>query len=311
MHKYCIFISLLLTWNLAIPQTLTKIGEPTQLTPRDAPFLMCPRWSPVASQIMATGANYSGIYLISFPKGELSQVTDEPAAGYGAVWSHDGKFIAARVANFENQHRFNQIVVFDISKSTRIPLSSFESNLPGTPLWSKDDHFLYLNATDKIRTYPVSSEQKSLDLNDYLFVKNDQIFTLSSDLAIATRNEEIGRILSLQPAPDCSRYAVETFAGAILITDARGRIITQIQTGIHPSWSPDGKHVSYSVTADDGHRLTASDIYVLTVDSHKIQRLTDTPEQIEINPTWSPDSHWIAYDEVKTGLILVQNIKIE
>jgi hypothetical protein len=63
---------------------------------------------------------------------------------------------------------------------------------------------------------------------------------------------------------------------------------------IEPSWSPDGKRVTFAASMDGGETY---DIYVMNRDGFKLQRITDDTfnSSDERTPVWSPDGVWIAF----------------
>ena len=62
------------------------------------------------------------------------------------------------------------------------------------------------------------------------------------------------------------------------------------------AWSPDGKRIAFSATEDSTPRSgSTSDIYVVTVDSKKVDRLVNSKGS-DRNPVWSPDGQQIAYE---------------
>ena len=78
------------------PAVMT-VGEPFPLTSQEDLY-MAPVWSPQGHTIAVTGSHYSGIYLVSFPEGEVVQLSDDPAAGFGMSWNAEGTELAARIA---------------------------------------------------------------------------------------------------------------------------------------------------------------------------------------------------------------------
>jgi len=59
---------------------------------------------------------------------------------------------------------------------------------------------------------------------------------------------------------------------------------------LDPNFSPDGRQIAFSW---DGNREDNYDIYVKTIDSEKLVRLTDDPRN-DFSPAWSPDGKRIA-----------------
>ncbi len=67
----------------------------------------------------------------------------------------------------------------------------------------------------------------------------------------------------------------------------------------NPALSPDGKKVAFA-----SNRADTWDLYVLTLESGEIIRVTDSPEY-ELAPSWSPDSQWLACE-----IYLNENLEI-
>jgi TolB protein len=51
-------------------------------------------------------------------------------------------------------------------------------------------------------------------------------------------------------------------------------------------WSPDGKTLAVEASGD---------LFLITVRTGGIKRVTNTPDLYESSPVWSPDGRWIAY----------------
>ena len=64
--------------------------------------------------------------------------------------------------------------------------------------------------------------------------------------------------------------------------------------GSSPSWSPDGRHIAFVSSRDDGF----GDIYVMESDGSNQRRLTNH-SGFDLSPTWSPDGRHIAFASLR------------
>jgi hypothetical protein len=79
--------------------------------------------------------------------------------------------------------------------------------------------------------------------------------------------------------------------------------------GVTAKWSPDSKQIVYMVSADDGHTVLTTDLFLINADGTGKTRLTDTPDIIEAYPIWSPDGTRIAYVNDIGSKIYVMKVK--
>jgi len=62
----------------------------------------------------------------------------------------------------------------------------------------------------------------------------------------------------------------------------------------HTTWSPDGEQIAF-VSKREGN----FELYVMDADGSHLQRLTETPDIMELRPVWSPDGRYIAYRQAQ------------
>ncbi len=79
--------------------------------------------------------------------------------------------------------------------------------------------------------------------------------------------------------------------------------------GVTAKWSPDSKQIVYMVSAEDGHTVLTTDLFLINADGTGKTRLTDTPDVIEAYPIWSPDGTRIAYVNDIGSKIYVMKVK--
>lgn len=288
-------------------------GQPIELTTQDD-YFMAPEWSPDGRTIAVSGQNYAGIYLISFPAGDITTLTNDPAVGFGIQWSHRGDRIAARPARFEDEIRYNAVAVYDVDTKVRTVVTEFATLLPGTPRWTRDDQFIFLNGSDRFRIHAahevdMKSERISPPPEKVIFVEKERIKVrdLASEVEYAMDVVE-GRILNLAISPENTMMAFEVMGGNLWVSDVQGESLVDFGEGHNPAWDPSGRRITYSVTEDDGHNFLSSDIFVINADGTSRVNVTATPDVLEMHPSWSPDGRRIAYDTVERGQIFLLQI---
>ncbi|GIF01307.1 PD40 domain-containing protein [Paractinoplanes rishiriensis] len=89
-------------------------------------------------------------------------------------------------------------------------------------------------------------------------------------------------------APGGRRFATANYA-AVRVYSAdgvSGRDLAALPGAYRLDWNPDGRSLAVEALGD---------LWVVTVPSGAVRRLTDTPEVQETSPVWSPDGRWLAY----------------
>lgn len=295
------------------PPVVEVVGSPRELTASEYYFI-APKWSPDNTTIAVSTHKYTGIYLISFPEGDIIKLTDNPASGFGLEWSNSGDKIAARISLFENKLRYNAIALFNVISGSRQLISDYSPSLPGTPKWTTDDRFIYLSGTDKFRlfntTVSKTNDDQSAPLNEKLiFIKKDRIKVQDISSGVdSSIDAPPGRIINLVISPDRTKIAYEIMGGHLWVSKINGENLVNLGTGHAPTWSPRNDKIAFMITTDDGYKYLTSDIYIINIDGTGKVNITNSPDIIEMYPNWSSDGKWIAYDTID-GQIYVQEVR--
>ncbi|MBS1272515.1 MAG: Protein TolB [Candidatus Marinimicrobia bacterium] len=313
--RYLVVILVSLPLILEAQQAVQQTGPPIPLTDGST-YLMAPRWSPDGNTIAATSTNYRGIYLISYPDGEINQISDHPAAGFGMQWSHSDEKIATTVAKFQEKMRFNALLVLDSNTGIELLLSDYQTLFPGTPEWTSDDQYIYMKGTDKFKLYNVQSQTRVESPSgrpapsEFIYSKKGKLYSYQVDAGTEQDIQPVeGQILNLTFSPDGSKIAFEIIGGHLWVANSDGSNPVDLGVGYRPIFSPDGQKITYMITEDNGHEFTSADIYIINVDGSGKTNITNTSDVLEMYPSWSPDGTWIAYSNITTGQIFVQEVE--
>jgi Tol biopolymer transport system component len=105
----------------------------------------------------------------------------------------------------------------------------------------------------------------------------------------------IQQVDSVSWAPDGKQIVYQAGQNDIAVVDLIGRSITRLDKGWYPSWSPNGRYISY-ITAEG-----RSPSHVLYDTTTKQKRPILAGESAGPYTIWSPDSQYLAYSSVSRG----------
>ena len=281
-----------------------------QGTPEDA--LMNPIYSPDGLKIAYTKSGYQGIWILNLQSKTTKQITDEAAAGFGYKWSADSKSILSRVAKYEDLKRFNAVKVFNIQTGESKQLSDYKTMMPYLPEWADGDSKVYLPLKSSDEVYVSGIQKSSIITNDLItFEKNNKITVLDFINNSESNLEPIkdAQYINLSLSPDKMKMVFEVMGGNMFVVNTDGSNLIDLGKGNRPKWSSDSKKIIYMIAEDDGHKFTASDIYIINADGTGRANFTSTDGIIEMSPGFSPDGRSIVFENYNEGSIYLMNIE--
>lgn len=280
-------------------------SEPRLLASDGSAMFMQPRWSPVSDDLIVTGTGYRGLWRV-MTDGSVMALNDERGAGFQMSWSPDGKYVATRVAQYENRRRQNAIVVIDVENAERSLLTEFANGMPAKPAWLSDSLITVVEEAEPRVVYVDGRMSEDAQPGKLLVADGDRLVRNEAGIVEDVLQSVTGRdILNLETSKDGSMVAFEEMGGNLFLARADGSGRIDLGRGHRPRWSPDGAWLIYMVTEDNGHTFTSSDLYAARVSDGHVVRLTATPDILEMNPDWSHDGRQIAYDDDRGSIYTV------
>jgi TolB protein len=176
----------------------------------------------------------------------------------GATYSPDGLQIA-----YDYGFSF-QVMSADGTNDHEIAEAGFG---PGPATWSPDGRFVTAEAG-----------------GDIMAARSDETSQILVNLTGAHNLND----LEASWAPNGLHFATPTFPGVEIYSadGVHARQLSTLAEAFRLAWSPDGNTIAVEAQGD---------LWLVTVASGAVRRLTNTPNIQEDNPTWSPNGHWLAY----------------
>ncbi len=300
-------VGLLVSFTLA--QNINVLGTVIVSDGNDHNFT-APQFSPDGGKILFSEAGFKGLWLYDISKKSLNQLNDLAGAGYEPVFSPDGQKIYFRTDNYIEYKRYSSLAMQTIDDKQVDYLAKDVRRL-STPALIDKQTVVY-RQDKSLNAVNTGSKEKMLVKNvtdTYGFTEDQKIVLVSNGVRKEMTPVGKGNYIWLSLAPDKTKMLFTVAGGGTFISDLNGNILVKLGKANAPKWSPDGNWILYMVDKDDGHTMTASDIWAVTTDGVTKVQLTNTNDDIEMYPNWSPAMDKIVY-ETFGGKIAFINIEI-
>ncbi len=294
-------------WQLKLP--------PQSVVEQEGVAYIRPMWSPKGQLIAFTQERHRGLWILNTENGQTQMLTDETGAGFGFSWSNNGEAIVTRITRYEEKKPINEVKIFDVATQQTWTASDKPGHFMGLPRWSSDDSKVYIMGTSNITIFESGVAGASAALSGQspaplVYLSGGKIVVdkyLVNEKAVLDPLKD-RRYINLQVSPDGRQVAFEVIGGNMFVMNSDGSELVDLGIGHRPQWSPDGNHLVYMITADDGHLYTQADIYLIHRDGSGKTNLTQSVDILEMNPSWSADGRFIAFNTKPEGTIYISEI---
>ncbi len=291
-------------------QTLRAAGAPAPVLPEGFAHAV---YAPGGAHLAFTTPAYEGLWVRDEASGRVRQVSDAPAAGFGFAWSPDGTALAVRAARFDARGGRTDAVLMLGVDGERTVLADYAPGVSATPRWSADGAAVEIArpnaAAARFETgrAPVLAPASAPRGAAALAIGAGASLAATTDGASAAPRlaglPTDAPILAAAVSPSGDRTAVQVMGYGLFLVMASGEVIP-LGAGSAPAWSPDGRHLAFMVTTDDGYDITGADLHVARADGGERWPLTTTRAVREMNPTWSPDGRALLYDDLGAARVM-------
>ncbi len=310
MKKKILFVVIFLLSVFYLQAQAIKVVD-TDIIPTEESRYMSPRFSPDGEKILFTQFGYKGLWLYDLEKKSIQQINDYPGAGYEPKFTADGKKIVFRADEYINKRRYSALAIQAIGDQKPQYLTEKMRHL--SPALLLDSDRLVYRENDDVKGIRLDHEKSNESIitgEVYGYIDNGKIIIHKNGIRnelVPIQNEDY---IWFSLSPDKSEFVFTVVGGSTFISDIDGNILTELGKANAPGWSPDGKWIVYMVDEDDGHVITASDIWVYNLESKTKMQLTKTSDLHEMYPVWSPKMDKIVC-ALDSGKIAIIEIRIE
>lgn len=292
----CFLTILLVVWPLEAQPRVTSIEELPLGIDR---AWQNPKFSPSGKSVFYTSSNFHGIWEFSLDSRTIRQVTSDPHSGYGYIISQDGKTIAYRTTTIlPSRRRKQQVVLKDIAEAEPTVVDSGEDL--STPAFASGK--LLYSKSGQMREANI---EHSTDNIEILGIENTKIALLRGLEKMVLDPFGSGSYIWPSLSPDKKSLVAYEMGRGTFVAHLDGTVITMLGRRDSPSWTHDGKWIAYMDGKDDGHRILASDIFLISPDGAETHRLTATEDSIELDPRCSPTQKKIVYHTVEGNIFIL------
>lgn len=248
-----------------------------------------PVFSTDGVSIYFTTTSYDGIWKYSRSDNSVSEITRDPSSGNGFSISLDGSQIAYRRTAYDAQthERKQEAVVMNIATLTK-RVADCGSDV-SAPVFTQNGLVYTVDETVRM---PALAKTGSLSV-EVIGIENKKIAILNKGTKVLLDPFGSGSYIWPSLSPDKQKIAAYEMGRGTFICDLNGIVAANFGRRDGAVWTRDGRWLVYMDSRDDGRKLLASEICMMSVDGKTTIRLTNTPDVLEMNPSCSPTENKI------------------
>lgn len=270
--------------------------------------LLYPKESHNKKYLIYSNVLKTGIWLLETDSNTSEKIITEQIHNPNYSWSLDDNYISYIIKKEENGLLYYAAKVYDITENNSQQLDEFGRDI-SAPQWivKSEDEMLLIYFLDNVLKKHMFKSKIKLDFKKEVkeriaFQKDMNIWSQKIDGTDVKRLSEKGGY-NPKSAPNKDLVVYQWYDNLYYTKIDGSSKPIKIGIGLEPVWSNDSSKLLFTVTQDNGHDITGSDIYYYSLNTKKTRQLTNTPDIIELNPSFSSDNKRIYYVNYKTNQI--------
>ncbi len=271
-------------------QSQSKLTNITPVTGKGE--FSTPVWSPDGNKLLFTDHNYDALYIVDLntSNNKIEKIKTAQGIGYLADWSADSKSIIFREKPMAGT--FSDVRVKSIDLTTKKEKIVKNLHPDNTKMISK------AKSSENLIVY-INQETLKLEAKE----------GINGKPWIITKEE--GEFYHPIVSPDQKSVVVHAGANIYMYSVYGKQKVKNLGIGLASSWLPDSSGVvTFEDKSDDGHHVSASELFYISIESSKKIQLTSTKDAIEMWGDVSSDGKKIAYSDEKSGKIFIADLNL-
>lgn len=284
-----------------------KVTKTRLLTPKDAGEYAVSAVSPDGKQLLVTGTDSKGLYLIDVKNGKIRKLTASVGAGYEPLFSPDGRYICFRSDDYTDRKKYSSLIKIDLETGDTVTLEKRSRNL--TRPVAAGGNLVYLaDGQKQIKDFSGNLLKRSVnetyvileDLSPVLYINGTKKpFKPGGD----------GSYIWVSLSPDKTKMLYSLVGKGTFVSDLNGSIIASPGKINAPKWLNNQIIVGMD-DKDDGYKVTSSDLVAYSIASGKMTNLTSTSTKSEMYPFPFSDGKRIAC-RTPEGALYIMKVKVK
>jgi hypothetical protein len=259
-----------------------------------------PVWCPTAAGLLAF-IGHDGTYTFDVVTGRVEK-RSTTIAGPFFVWADDDQGLVFRSVDDQGDMRIDHISLLTGDVITLA--ASADLTLP-----QRVSRGVAYRDSTRLRKAVAASNVPAASITPedvFAYQSGDNIYLVTGGRAAAITHSP-GQFFLPWLSPDRTKVLFQELSTGLYVYDLRTGVTTALGPGDDASWAPTGDLVVFEVTADNGHNITASNLFVADLTGRRV-RLTDTTAiGRPMRPSWSSDGQHLAFDD-SAGTLFVADV---
>ncbi len=233
------------------------------------------------------GGLASDILIYDFEKGEVSNITDNPANDGKPAWAANKLYFLSDRGSYFRRNLWS----YDSRKGSLKQVTKF-----------KDFDISFLSAGPEELVFEVGGDLFLLDQSTESYRRVEVHVVSDLSLEMSRKEDVSGRIRNMSASPKGNRIVFEARGELFNVPVKEGYSVNLTRSSgafdHSPAWSPNGRHIAFWSDRDGEYQIYLSS----TVEPDLVTKITNRNQGFGYTLFWSPDSKRLAFVDEKNDL---------